>query len=215
MTRLLKHELAAVVRGAASWAFAPVFFLLFCTMSVFALGYGGDLSRAGPALIWLAATFAILLAAQGVFRDDLESGFLDMLMVEDRPLAFALLPRLAARWFAIGGSLLLALPLAGLAFGLSADAMWGLALSLLFGTPGALLYAATGAAISTGARGAGEVLGPLIAGPLLTPILIFGIGAAEAGAGFGPEAMALLAASLFAAAVCPLACAAALRAASA
>lgn len=233
MGALFRHELATVLRGAASWAFAPVFFLLFCTLSVFALGYddsallaaidpglirienGALLAAVGPALIWLAAIFSILLAAQSIFRDDLENGFLDLMMVEDQPLALALGVRILARWAAIAGSLMLALPLAGMAFGLDARALGALALSLLFGTPGALLYAAAGAAISAGARGAGEVLGPLIAGPLLTPILIFGIGAAQSGATFGADAKALLAATLFAAAVCPPTCAAALRASSA
>jgi heme exporter protein B len=212
---LFRHEFASVLRGAASWAFAPVFFLLFSTMSVFALGYGDILAQVGPALVWLAAVFSILLAAQSIFRDDLENGFLDLLMVEDTPLAFTLGMRLLARWLAIGGALMLALPLAGMAFGLDGSAVAGLALSLLLGTPGALLYAAAGAAISAGARGAGEILGPLIAGPLLTPLLIFGIGAANQGAVFGADAKALLAATLFAAAVCPPTCAAALRASTA
>ncbi len=211
---LLAHEAATALRGAAGWAFAPVFFLLFCTLSVFAIGHDGPLAMLGPALIWLAATFSILLAAQTVFRDDLENGFLDALMVEDRSLALFVAARLAARWVAIAGTLLLALPLAGAAFGLSWEQQAGLALSLVLGTPGAILYAAAGAAISAGARGAGEILGPLLAGPLLTPVLIFGAGAAQAGFVFGAEAQALLAASLFAAAVCPPTCAAALRAAN-
>lgn len=208
---LIRHELASVFRGAASWVFAPVFFLLFCTLSVFALGWDRDLSVLGPALVWLAALFSILLASQSIFRDDLENGFLEQLMVEDGSFAMALGARLAARWLVIAGSLILAVPLAGAAFSLSGEAMAGLALSLLLGTPGALLYAAAGAAISSGARGAGEILGPLISGPLLTPVVIFGIGAAGAGFVFGADAKALLAASLFAAAVCPPTCAAALR----
>src|SRR5690606_38952615 len=55
MIALSRHEFAAVLRGAASWAFAPAFFLLFCTLSVFALGYDESLGPMGPALVWLAA----------------------------------------------------------------------------------------------------------------------------------------------------------------
>ncbi len=211
---LLRHEAVSALRGAAGWAFAPVFFLLFCTMSAFAMGSDRDFSTLGPALIWLAAIFSMLLAAQSIFRDDIENGFLDQLMVEDRSLAMALGARLFARWLAITVMLLLALPIAAAAFGLSWPVLAATGISLVLGTPGALLYAAAGASISTGARGAGEVLGPLIAGPLLTPVMIFGVGAAQSGAVFGADAKALLAASLFAAAVCPPTCAAALRAAN-
>jgi heme exporter protein B len=73
-----------------------------------------------------------------------------------------------------------------------------------------------GAAIVLGARRGGVLL-PLLILPLITPVLIFGVGAADAAAtGLSPRPNLLLLAALLAAALplCPLAAGAALRAAA-
>jgi heme exporter protein B len=85
--------------------------------------------------------------------------------------------------------------------------------------PGTLLlslFGTTGAAIVLGARRGGVLL-PLVVLPLTTPVLIFGVGAADAVAtGVSPRPHLLLLTALLAAAIplCPLAAGAALRSAA-
>jgi heme exporter protein B len=73
-----------------------------------------------------------------------------------------------------------------------------------------------GAAIVLGARRVGVLL-PLLVLPLVTPVLIFGVGAADAvSIGLSPRPHLLLLAAMLAAAVplCPIAAGAALRSAA-
>jgi len=85
--------------------------------------------------------------------------------------------------------------------------------------PGTLLLSllgASGAAIVLGARRGGVML-PLLVLPLTTPVLIFGVAAADAAsAGMSPRPHLLLLAALLAGALplCPLAAGAALRGAA-
>jgi heme exporter protein B len=78
------------------------------------------------------------------------------------------------------------------------------------------LFGTTGAAIVLGARRGGVLL-PLLILPLVTPVLIFGVGAADAASGgLSPRPHLLLMAALLAAALplCPLAAGAGLRSAA-
>lgn len=208
---IFARELRSGARNASAWAFGLIFFMLFIALSALVLGPEPErLRAAAPAVLWLAAAFSTLSATQGLFQDAIDSGETDWLMTQPVSLTAAIAARLAARWLTASAPLVLLAPLGALA--LAHPDGWLIAASLLVGTPAALLYAAAGAAAGAAARGAGGLLAPLIAGPLLAPVLIFGVGMVQGGAIFGPEARALLAASLFAAAVCPPACAMALRA---
>ena len=76
-------------------------------------------------------------------------------------------------------------PLLGLQFGLDADALGVLIVSLLLGTPLLSLIGSIGAALTLGVRGGGVLLALLVL-PLFIPALVFGAGAVEAqAAGLG------------------------------
>lgn len=205
------RELRIGARRPAVWAFGLAFFLLFLMLSALVLGPDpARLRAAAPAIVWLAAVFSILLSVQTLFSEPIEDGEQDWLMTQPVSLSAIIAARLIARWLLTAAPLVILAPAAAIAFAHDSGGL--IALSLLLGSPAALGYAAAGAAAGAGAKGAGGILGPLIAGPLIAPVLIFGVGMAQSGAMFGPEARALLAASLFAAAICPAACALALRA---
>lgn len=207
-----RRELRIGARTPGAWAFGLIFFFLFLSLSALVLGpESARLRDAGAAAVWLGAAFAILLSAQSLFADWMEDGELDVFLSEPVSLSLIVAMRLAARFLLGVAPLILLAPLAALAFSLE-EAMLPLTLSLLFGAPGALIYAACGAAAGASAKGRGGLVGPLIAGPLLAPVLIFGTLMTESGLIFGAEAKALLAFSLLAAAVGPLGCALALRA---
>ena len=96
------------------------------------------------------------------------------------------------------------------------DALLALLTGLLPGTVLLSLFGTMGAAIVVGARRAAVVL-PLLVLPLVTPVLIFGVAAADAAAaGLSPRPHLLLLLALCVAAIplCPLAAGAALRGAS-
>jgi heme exporter protein B len=87
---------------------------------------------------------------------------------------------------------------------------------LLPGTMLLSLLGTTGAAIVLGARRGGVLL-PLLVLPLMTPVLIFGVAAADAAAGgLSPRPHLLLLTALLAAALplCPVAAGAGLRSAT-
>jgi len=75
-------------------------------------------------------------------------------------------------------------------YGLPAEQVGMLVVSLLLGTPVLSLVGAIGAALTVGVRGAAVLLSLLVL-PLVTPVLIFGAGAVEA-VGAGVDASAHL-----------------------
>jgi len=112
-----------------------------------------------------------------------------------------------------GLPLALLAPLMGLLFGLSGEALWAVAATLLVGTPALSLIGGLAAALTLGARRGGALLA-LLALPLCVPTLIFGAGAVEAvaiGEGFLTHLAILGALALLSLATLPWAIAAALR----
>jgi heme exporter protein B len=97
---------------------------------------------------------------------------------------------------------------------LDGDAMLGVALTLLAGTPALTLSGMIGAALAVTLRRGGLLL-PVLVLPLSIPTLIFGViasnAAASGQASFGTPFSILCALSLFGIAVAPFAAAASLR----
>ena len=100
-------------------------------------------------------------------------------MLSPYPLPALVGGKILAHWLTTGLPIVVLAPLLGLQFGLAADVLATLALTLLIGTPILSLLGAIGAALTLGARGGGSLLALLIL-PLYVPVLIFGAGAADA-----------------------------------
>jgi heme exporter protein B len=129
------------------------------------------------------------------------------------PLPVLVGAKIFAHWLLSGLPLALLAPVLALQFGLDADAMQVLVLSLLVGTPLLSLVGAVGAALTLGVRG-GEVLLSLLILPLYIPALVFGAGAVEAqisGVGYAAHMSILMAMLVLAAFFGPWMCSAALR----
>ncbi|MBY0423130.1 MAG: heme exporter protein CcmB, partial [Parvularculaceae bacterium] len=158
---------------------------------------------------------ASLVTLDRLFQADAEDGALDVLVETSDSLALAVAAKAAAHWIATAAPLLVATPLLALLLNLPREGYLPLLLSLAIGTPGLSLIGALAAALTLSLKRSG-VLAALLAAPLLAPILIFGVAAAEAGAEgaarFSAALLLLAAATFFAAALAPLAGAAALRA---
>jgi len=214
-TALLIRDMRIGVRVGGGALMGALFFLIVVTMMPFAVGPDLKLlARIGPAILWLGALLATLLALDRLFATDLEDGSLDLLMMGRMPLELAIAAKGVAHWLTTALPLVIISPVLGLMLNVELKAMGVVALTLAAGTPALTFIGLIGAALSVALRRGGLLLAVLVL-PLTIPVLIFGVSAANAGiAGpepFGPPFTILCALSLMSLVVGPFAAAAALR----
>ena len=182
LAAVVRRDVRAALRRPGEAATPVVFFVVVAAVFPLATGAGpAALAVVGPGALWIAALLAALLSLDRLFREDLEDGSLDQILLSPHPTALLAAGRIAAHWLVTGLPLLVAsLPVA-LLLALPARSMPALLLALALGTATLSLTGAIGAALTTGVRGRSLLL-PLIALPLLVPVLIFGTLAARAAA---------------------------------
>jgi heme exporter protein B len=211
---VLGRELRLSLRHGSDTLAALLFFVLTAALFPLAIGPAPEtLGRIAPGIVWVCALLAALLPLEKLFGADFEDGSLDLLLLSGLPPAAVAMAKAAAHWLVTGLPLLLAAAPLAVMLRMPEAAIPALLAGLLPGTLLLSLLGATGAALVLGARRSGVLL-PLLVLPLTTPVLIFGVAAAEAAsAGQSPRPHLLLLAALLAAALslCPLAAAAALR----
>ena len=177
-------------------------------------GLGPDLkllARIGPAILWIAAVLATLIGLDRLFQADEEDGALDLMRLSPAPPEIVVVAKVAAHWLTTGLPLALCVPLFGLLVALDGDAMLRTALALLVGTPALTFTGAVGAALAASIRRGGLIIAVLVL-PLMVPVLIFGVAAADPAGEAADGALRILAGlSLASAAIGTLAAAAALK----
>jgi heme exporter protein B len=183
---------------------------------LFPLGVGPEpqtLRTIGPGVVWVCALLAAMLSVTQLFTADHQDGSLEQMLLSPQPLLGIVLGKVLAQWLSTGLPLVVASPLIGVLFDMSAPAIATLTATLLIGTPVLSLLGAVGAALTLGLR-SGAALVFLLVLPLTIPTLIFGtgaVGAVESGQSARAH-FSLLGALLIATALgAPLATAAALR----
>jgi heme exporter protein B len=214
-TALLVRDMRLAVRVGGGALMGALFFLIVVTMMPFAVGPDLKLlALLGPAILWLGALLASLLALDRLFTVDHEDGSLDILMMSKMPLELAIAGKGVAHWLTTGLPLVIISPVLGLMLNVEPKAMGAVALTLLAGTPALTFIGLIGAALSVALRRGGLLLAVLVL-PLTIPVLIFGVSAANAAiigpAPFGPPFTILCALSMISLVVGPFAAAAALR----
>lgn len=212
---LLVRDMRLAVRVGGGALIGVLFFLVVVTLVPFAIGPDlALLKRIGPAVLWLAALLANLLALDRLFAADHDDGSLDLLLMSRVPLELVVAVKGVAHWLTTGLPLVIAAPLIGLLLNLDAAAQAGLVLTLLVGTPALTFIGLIGAAIAVALRRGGLLLAVLVL-PLTVPVLIFGVAAADAvllgSSPFGTPFTVLGALTLASLVVGPFAAAAALR----
>ena len=212
---LLGRDMRLSVRVGGGALMGALFFLVVVSMIPFAIGPDlALLARIGPAILWLGALLASLLALDRLFATDYEDGSLDLLMMGGMPLELAVATKAIAHWITTGLPLVIIAPLLGLMLNVDLHALGWLALTLAAGTPALTFLGLIGAALSVALRRGGLLLAVLVL-PLTVPVLIFGVAATNAAitgpAPFGPPFTILCALSLASLVLGPIAAAAALR----
>src|SRR5947209_17615062 len=88
---LLVRDMRLAVRVGGGALMGALFFLIVVVMMPFAIGPDLNLlARIGPAILWLGALLASLLALDRLFVTDHEDGPLDLLMIGRMPLELAI-----------------------------------------------------------------------------------------------------------------------------
>lgn len=196
---------------------APLVFCLVCLL--FPLGAVPSpehLARYAPAVLWAAALTACVFGLETLYRQEMNEGWVDNMLVSPWPLSLALLIKAIVHWLFTGlPVVLLAWPL-GRALYFPVDALSTMSLALAIGTPILVLLGGIGAGLTAG-MGRGGLLTSLLMFPLYIPVLIFGAGCGVASYDGLPAAAQLyLLACMLILAIClaPWASAAALKIAS-
>jgi len=212
---LLVRDLRLAVRVGGGALIGVLFFLLVVTLVPFAIGPDLTLlARMGPAVLWLGALLASLLALDRLLAIDHEDGSLDLILTARVPLELAVSAKALAHWLTTGLPLVIAAPLLGLLLNLDPKATGAVAVTLLAGTPALTFIGLIGAALTVAVRRGGLLLTILVL-PLTIPVLIFGVAASNAAivgpVPFGAPFSILCALTLVSLVIGPLAAAIALR----
>ena len=215
LAALLVRDMRIAVRVGGGALIGVLFFLIVVTLTPFALGPDlALLARIGPAILWLGALLASLLALDRLIAMDHEDGSLDLILTARAPLELTVAVKAIAHWVTTGLPLVAATPLVGLLLNLEPKATAAVALTLLVGTPALTFIGLIGAALAVMLRRGGLLLAVLVL-PLTVPVLIFGVAASNAAiigpVPFGAPLAILCALTLMSLVIGPFAAAAALR----
>ena len=162
-------------------ALLPLGFFIVAA-GLFPLGVGPEpqtLRLIAPGVVWVCALLAAMLSVTQMFASDEHDGSLEQMLLAPQPLVLLVAGKVLANWLSTGLPLVLAAPVLGLVFDMSAPAIAALVFGLLIGTPVLSLLGAVGAALTLGLRSGGALVFLLVL-PLTIPTLIFGAGAVVA-----------------------------------
>jgi heme exporter protein B len=215
LTALFLRDLRIAIRAGGGASIAVLFFLTVVTLTPFAIGPElALLKRIGPAMLWISALLASLLALDRLLTADRDDGSLDLLVMSPLPVELTVAAKALAHWLTTGLPLAIATPLFALLLNVDARPAFAVALTLLAGTPALTFLGLIGAALTVTLRRGGLLLSVLVI-PFTIPVLIFGVAASNAAVtgplDFGAPFMVLCALSLIGLVIGPFAAAMALR----
>lgn len=212
---LVARDVRLAIREGGAIGTALGFFLVVVAMMP--LGLGPDLNqlaRIAAGVLWIALLLAALLSLGRIFEADHEDGTLEILAVGSLPLELVAAAKSLAHWLTTGIPLALLAPVLGILLNLDLKSYPVLVATMLAGTPAVSFLGSIGAALTLKARRGGLLVALLVL-PLYIPTLIFGISAVSAATlgtgGSTASFLILIAVSLAAVVLGPIAAAAALR----
>ena len=174
-----RRDLRLAWRRRTEAALPLAFFLV--AASLFPLGVGPEpqvLRQVAPGIVWVCALLAAMLSMPPLYAADHADGSLEQLLLAPGGAAAVAAAKAAAHWTISGAPLVIGAPVLGLLLGLPPQELPVLFASLLLGTPVLTLIGGFASALTVGLPRAGILL-PLLVLPLVTPVVIFGAGAAR------------------------------------
>ena len=149
---------------------------------LFPLGLGPikeKLNVVSNAVIWVGLILAIIPSLEKLLQKDFESGWLDQIATSPIPLEIVMLSKGLSYWLIILIPLIITSPIFAILLDMDLKNIPWLVISISAGSLAISLIGLSGSALILGAR-RGNILLPILIIPLMTPILIFGVGVNEA-----------------------------------
>ena len=149
---------------------------------LFPLGLGPiqeKLNIVSNAVIWVGLILAIMPSLEKLLQKDFENGWLDQIATSPIPLEIVMLSKGISYWLIILIPLVITSPIFAILLGMDLKNIPWLVISISAGSLAISLIGLSGSALILGAR-RGNILLPILIIPLMTPILIFGVGVNEA-----------------------------------
>lgn len=174
MLAVLRRDLQLAYRRWGDVASPLMFFAIVTALFPLALSpRAEELRTIGPGVLWIGALLAMLLSLNALFRQDLEDGSMEQLVIGPQPLPLVMLCKAIGHWLVAGLPLVALAPVLAVTYHLPVDAAVALCVTLLLGTPTLSLLGSIGAALTAGVRQSGGLLALLVL-PLCLPVLMFG-----------------------------------------
>ena len=149
---------------------------------LFPLGLGPiqeKLNIVSNAIIWVGLILAIMPSLEKLLQKDFENGWLDQIATSPIPLEIVMLSKGLSYWLIILIPLIITSPIFAILLDMDLKNIPWLVISISAGSLAISLIGLSGSALILGAR-RGNILLPILIIPLMTPILIFGVGVNEA-----------------------------------
>ena len=149
---------------------------------LFPLGLGPiqeKLNIVSNAVIWVGLILAIMPSLEKLLQKDFENGWLDQIATSPIPLEIVMLSKGLSYWLIILIPLIITSPIFAILLAMDLKNIPWLVISISAGSLAISLIGLSGSALILGAR-RGNILLPILIIPLMTPILIFGVGVNEA-----------------------------------
>ena len=149
---------------------------------LFPLGIGPiqeKLNIVSNAVVWVGLIVAIIPSLEKLLQKDFENGWLDQIATSPIPLEIVMLSKGISYWLIILIPLIITSPIFAILLDMDLKNIPWLVISISAGSLAISLIGLSGSALILGAR-RGNILLPILIIPLMTPILIFGVGVNEA-----------------------------------
>lgn len=149
---------------------------------LFPLGLGPiqeKLNIVSNAVIWVGLILAIIPSLEKILQKDFENGWLDQIATSPIPLEIVMLSKGISYWLIILIPLIITSPIFAILLDMDLKNIPWLVISISAGSLAISLIGLSGSALILGAK-RGNILLPILIIPLMTPILIFGVGVNEA-----------------------------------
>ena len=131
------------------------------------------------AVIWVGLILAIIPSLEKLLQKDYENGWLDQIATSPIPLEIIMLSKGMSYWLIMLIPLILTSPIFAILLNMDLKNIPWLVISISSGSLAISLIGLIGSALILGTK-RGNILLPILIIPLMTPILIFGVGVNEA-----------------------------------